>query len=149
MKFLKFEISVLKQYIRPCNKIPQAQNVGYGTIEICTWNQRRNNARRRSYYCRKLSGHNELTIINYATCNDRAVSPCSYIVYYQIRGISTRCQCTEIDCRTPKHIRYILNVENLYCSDATDYNNGIINYRTPRVTTIVQLIVAVAIIIFC
>ena len=122
--------------MRRCNKILQVYNVDYGTIEVCTWNQRKDNATREGFYCRKLSGHNETKIIDYGSCNDRAVSSCSSTTHYEIRGISTRNQCTEIGCRTPEHIRYILSIENLYCSNATN------------TTTTIQLLIVMATIIF-
>ncbi|XP_043288146.1 uncharacterized protein [Venturia canescens] len=88
-------------------------NVDYGTIEICTWNQRRNNVRKDNYYCMRLTGHTETVFTDFAVCDENV--NCN-MTYYEVKGISTRKQCAEIECRAPDYVRFIIRMEKLECS---------------------------------
>lgn len=64
--------------------------VGYGTLEICSWNQLKNNITRDKYSCLELSGHNEATLTDYYHCKKNAQCPA---IFYQVRGISSLNKC--------------------------------------------------------
>lgn len=65
--------------------------VGYGTIEVCTWNQKRYDGRQEKLYCREVSGHSETTFMESFKCHDQI--NCTAI-HYQVRGMSSTKKCT-------------------------------------------------------
>ncbi|XP_015126293.1 uncharacterized protein LOC107047901 isoform X2 [Diachasma alloeum] len=87
---------------------------GYGSLEICMWNQRGNSATRKLLSCRELSGNEEEELTDFHACREENCPA----IFYKVRGLSSTNKCAEIDCRTPEHIRYLLRMENLQCSTA-------------------------------
>ncbi|XP_011298010.1 uncharacterized protein [Fopius arisanus] len=87
---------------------------GYGSVEICKWNQKRSSITRQLLSCRELSGNDEAELTDFHTCQKLDCPT----IFYQIRGLSSTNKCAEADCKTPRHIRYLLRIENLQCSTA-------------------------------
>ncbi|XP_024937056.1 uncharacterized protein LOC107264079 isoform X2 [Cephus cinctus] len=96
--------------------IVTVHGVGYGTIKVCSWNKWNNNVERKGFYCKELSGHKEITLTDYSICTKGKSCPDTY---YRIQSVSSLMKCTEIDCETPEHVRYIIRAENQFCSGST------------------------------
>lgn len=62
---------------------------GYGALEICMWNQRRNSITKELFTCRELSGDGEEELTDFDECKG---GNCPGI-FYKVRGLSSTKNC--------------------------------------------------------
>ncbi|XP_031784515.1 uncharacterized protein LOC100680378 isoform X1 [Nasonia vitripennis] len=89
--------------------------VGYGTLKVCHWNQWQTNGQRLETQCKDLTQYGDVSLADTNVCNENNQCPNTYI---QILNVTTTTRCTEIDCRTPDQVRYIMRMENMQCASS-------------------------------
>lgn len=93
---------------------------GYGTINICTWNQFKFNGAKIGIYCTELSGHKVISLTDPYKCMDDTICPNTY---YSIHNVTSLYKCAEIDCKTPDQVRFIIRTETIYYNNSQSRRN--------------------------
>ncbi|XP_046595744.1 uncharacterized protein LOC107225502 isoform X1 [Neodiprion lecontei] len=97
-------------------------SVGYGAMRVCSWNEWPTVGTRDGFYCQDLRGHNEISMTDYSDCRTGKACPKTY---YRVQNVTTMQQCSEMDCKTPNHVRYIVRIEDFrYVSCAPSIFSG-------------------------
>ncbi|XP_035730991.1 uncharacterized protein LOC118445508 isoform X1 [Vespa mandarinia] len=86
-------------------------NVGYGEIKVCSWNQVNDVEKKYNEYCKDASGHKDIILTDYTFCPENKLCP---DIYYRVQNVTSLRKCTELECKTPDHVRYIVRIENTY-----------------------------------
>ncbi|KAK2580344.1 hypothetical protein KPH14_001241 [Odynerus spinipes] len=85
--------------------------VGYGGIKVCSWIQYNITGNKYSEYCKDASGHKDITLTDYTLCPENKICP---HMYYRVQNATSLSKCTELGCRTPDHVRFIVRIESTY-----------------------------------
>ncbi|XP_047356971.1 uncharacterized protein LOC124951919 isoform X2 [Vespa velutina] len=86
-------------------------NVGYGEIKVCSWIQYNDVEKKYNEYCKDASGHKDIILTDYTFCPENKLCP---DIYYRVQNVTSLRKCTELECKTPDHVRYIVRIENTY-----------------------------------
>lgn len=93
--------------------------VGYGGINVCSWIQYNITGKKYNEYCKNANGHKDIIFTDYTLCPERKICP---HVYYRIQNVTSLNKCTELGCRTPHHVRFIVRMESSYYNNCATRN---------------------------
>ncbi|XP_012252675.2 uncharacterized protein LOC105684120 isoform X1 [Athalia rosae] len=83
--------------------------VGYGSMKVCSWNKWGASKTQNGFYCQELTGHHEISMSDYFDCRYGKSCPTTY---YRVQNVTSLLRCSEMDCKLPSHVRYLIRMEN-------------------------------------